>query len=224
MVTLTVGKFLSDVNGRVGYWYGPEVPRDAERTKRLLLEAATDEFAEHGLDGTTVERIAARAGVNKERLYNYFGDKSTLFSKVLATELGRIDDDVPLLIRSLDDVADFAARSYDYVAEHRRLSRLVIWEGLADSGDLPEEAVRSELYRGKVATVVNAQRAGIITDSIAAADLLFLVLSLSSWWASAPQIARMISSAEDVADVRVGRRASVAEAARRLAAPHRTAL
>ena len=32
-------------------------------------------------------RIAERAGINKERLYKYFGDKQALFETVLADEL-----------------------------------------------------------------------------------------------------------------------------------------
>ena len=43
---------------------------DTEGTKRKILLAAVDEFAAHGPDGTTIERIAKAAGVNKERVYN----------------------------------------------------------------------------------------------------------------------------------------------------------
>ena len=54
---------------------------DTEGTKRRIMQAATTEFAQHGPDGTTVERIARRAGVNKERVYNYFGGKRALFGR-----------------------------------------------------------------------------------------------------------------------------------------------
>ena len=57
---------------------------DTEGTRRRLKEAATAEFAEHGPDGTTMARIAERAGINKERLYKYFGDKQALFETVLS--------------------------------------------------------------------------------------------------------------------------------------------
>ena len=48
---------------------------DTQDTQRRLLEAARIEFARHGHDGATMARIAESAGINKERLYNYFGDK-----------------------------------------------------------------------------------------------------------------------------------------------------
>ena len=39
--------------------------RDAEATKARILEAATAEFAAHGIAGARVDRIAASAGANK---------------------------------------------------------------------------------------------------------------------------------------------------------------
>ena len=60
---------------------------DIEGTKTKILTAALAEFAHNGPDGTTVAKIAARAGVNKERIYNYFGDKRQLFTHVLREEL-----------------------------------------------------------------------------------------------------------------------------------------
>src|SRR5450631_3408784 len=62
---------------------------DTEGTRRRLKEAAAIEFAEHGPDGTTMARIAERAGINKERLYKYFGDKQALFESVLSDEASR---------------------------------------------------------------------------------------------------------------------------------------
>jgi AcrR family transcriptional regulator len=57
--------------------------RDAERSREIILLAARDEFAEHGLGGARVDRIAERAGLNKKLIYYYFADKDSLFSAVL---------------------------------------------------------------------------------------------------------------------------------------------
>lgn len=195
------------------------VRRDAERTKRLLREAAAAEFAAYGLHGTTVERIAARAGVNKERLYSYFGDKQELFAAVVSGQLARIASEVPLAGTSAEDFAEFVGRSLDYQLDHPDLGRLVVWEGLSDSGLLPNEEVRAAGYQDKVGVLLQAQSAGEITTLIPAADLLFLMLSLASWWAAAPQLARLITGETDADADRLRRRASVVEAARRLVAP-----
>lgn len=57
--------------------------RDADRTQQAILQAAVAEFADAGLAGARVERIAERAGVNKRLLYYYFGSKDDLFLAVL---------------------------------------------------------------------------------------------------------------------------------------------
>jgi AcrR family transcriptional regulator len=57
--------------------------RDADRSQAAIQAAARDEFAEHGLGGARMERIAERAGVNKRLIYYYFDDKEALFGAVL---------------------------------------------------------------------------------------------------------------------------------------------
>ncbi|MDO9436564.1 TetR/AcrR family transcriptional regulator [Hydrogenophaga sp.] len=57
--------------------------RDAERSQNTILNAARDEFAEHGLGGARMDRIAERAGLNKRLIYYYFEDKERLFQAVL---------------------------------------------------------------------------------------------------------------------------------------------
>lgn len=57
--------------------------RDADRSQATILAAARDEFAEYGLAGARMDRIAERAALNKRLIYYYFEDKETLFGAVL---------------------------------------------------------------------------------------------------------------------------------------------
>jgi TetR/AcrR family transcriptional regulator len=57
--------------------------RNPEATRNKLLLAARREFADSGLAGARVDEIAARAGVNKQLVYHYFGDKDALYLAVL---------------------------------------------------------------------------------------------------------------------------------------------
>lgn len=57
--------------------------RDPAATRKKLLTAARREFAQNGLAGARVDEIAARAGVNKQLVYHYFGDKDALYLAVL---------------------------------------------------------------------------------------------------------------------------------------------
>lgn len=62
---------------------GNSTGRNASDTRERILTAAFREFADKGLDGARVDKIASRAGVNKGMLYHYFGNKEQLFSVVL---------------------------------------------------------------------------------------------------------------------------------------------
>ncbi|MFK0290185.1 TetR family transcriptional regulator [Streptomyces sp. NPDC090442] len=64
---------------------GPAEPRRSARgTRLLLLDAASELFAERGYERATVRDIASRAGVNQALLFRYFGSKKALFGEVMA--------------------------------------------------------------------------------------------------------------------------------------------
>lgn len=65
-------------------------PRDADRSQQIILDAALEEFARHGLAGARVDRIAERADVNKRLIYYYFKSKDGLFLAVLEDAYARI--------------------------------------------------------------------------------------------------------------------------------------
>src|ERR1700694_3575047 len=66
----------------------PRPVRDAEVTKRRILDAAEVEFAEHGLSGTRVDAIAARTDSNVRMIYYYFASKDGLYRAVLERAYG----------------------------------------------------------------------------------------------------------------------------------------
>lgn len=192
---------------------------DTEGTKRKILDAATTEFATRGPDGTTIERIAKLAGVNKERVYNYFGSKSALFARVLREQLSVVAETVPFDSSTAADLGEYAGRLYDYHRDHPQLVRLLLWEGLTYADEVPEEALRRESYRLKTSAFEAGQAAGTIDDKLPADVLNFLLIALAGYWAAMPQVARMITGARDDNDNEIGRRRSgVVEAAHRLSA------
>lgn len=48
-----------------------------------IIEAALEEFAEHGIDGARVDQIVKRAGVSKQLFYYYFESKDEVYKLVL---------------------------------------------------------------------------------------------------------------------------------------------
>jgi AcrR family transcriptional regulator len=58
--------------------------KSAEERREAVLDAAYVEFAEHGLDGTSTEAIAAKAGISQPYVFRIFGTKKELFIAVVA--------------------------------------------------------------------------------------------------------------------------------------------
>ena len=192
---------------------------DTEGTKRKIKDAATAEFTRRGPAGTTVERIAKRAGVNKERIYNYFGSKDRLFSAVLRDELTRVAEAVPPAFDAGEDVGDYAGRLYDYHRQRPELIRLLCWEALTCDDEVPEEELRREHYQRKIAGVRSGQDSGALTRDVDPGALMLMLMSLTGWWSTVPQVARMLCGPLDDEEAHECQRAVVVDAARRLAAP-----
>ena len=165
---------------------------DTDRTKRLLLDAATAEFSEHGLAGARVDRIAASAGVNKERIYQYFGSKTALFQAVLATRLTSLIDEVPM---RLDDahvgaeaVGDYAGRLFDHHLADQTIPRLIFWEGL-ELGRFETPGDRLEYNEAKV-RLLQSMLPGV--DRRATGELLLTIVSLVNAFPVLPQLDRQM--------------------------------
>ena len=148
----------------------PRVRRaDAERTRLEIIAAATAEFAEKGLSGTSVSDIAARTRTSKPMIYYYFDSKEALYTAVMEEAYGRIRD-VEQGLR-LDDMAPEAAMrhlvevTFDYHADNPDFVRLISVENIHDARHIagstslaPRNAaviqsVRSLLERGEAAGV-----------------------------------------------------------------------
>ena len=64
-------------------------PVDADKHS-AILRAATDYFFEHGFAATSIEQVAAKAGVSKVTVYNQFGDKRGLFSESVDAQCAKM--------------------------------------------------------------------------------------------------------------------------------------
>jgi AcrR family transcriptional regulator len=199
--------------GRVG-----SMARDAEATKERIFDAASTEFADHGLAGARIDAIAKRAGANKQLIYAYFGSKEELFAAVLRRQLARIDEDVVL---QPDRLPEFAGEVFDFHAEHPELARLLISEALSyRSGPVPDQETRDANKARKVKVVREGQETGTIDPSLEPSDLLLFIIALAIWPVAAPQVARQFAG-QDPEDpkVRSRYRASLVEAVRRIVTP-----
>ncbi len=94
-----------------------------------LVEVGRRLFAEKGLEGTSVEEIAANAGVSKPVVYEHFGGKEGLYAVVVDREMQRLLDGVTGALtgghpRELLEQAALAL--LDYVEEHADGFRILV--------------------------------------------------------------------------------------------------
>ncbi|WP_193612798.1 TetR family transcriptional regulator [Nocardioides lijunqiniae] len=182
-----------------------------EATRRRIMDAATAEFAEHGIAGARVDRIAAAASSNKAQLYAYFGSKDRLFDTVFRESLERIVEVVPI---SADDLADWAVRLYDEYIAHPELIRLATWSRLErrPTGHLTED----RLDEAKLAAIASAQESGGIRPLPGAEpfDVMAMVISMSMAWSPVSNV--YAATASEPARVHRQRRELLRESVRRV--------
>lgn len=147
-----------------------------------ILEGALQEFLVHGYAATSMDRVAAAAGVSKATVYSHFGDKEGLFV-ALVKRLARkkyqtiVELHNPELMKAKPQVVlrQVAAKLLDTTNDQEYLSfvRLIIGE----SGRFPQLAQTFVKNLGKPGIEVLAQYLGSnpqlkISDPVATARVM----------------------------------------------------
>src|SRR4029077_1199177 len=131
-------------------------PRDADATRRRLLDAAFAEFAEHGIAGARVERIARAADSNKAQIYHYFGGKAQLFDAVFQQATAEMEAEVPF---DPHDLPGYAARLVSLHERRPEIMRLCTWQRL-ERGDFEPNPDGVVFARAQIEAIAQAQRTG----------------------------------------------------------------
>ena len=131
--------------------------RDAARTQAAILEAATQEFARHGLGGARVDRIAVRAKTNKRMLYYYFGGKEDLFLAVLEGAYEHIrSEEQQLHLTKLPPVAgvtELVGFTWNYFVAHPEFMTLLNSENLHRAQHLKKSRKIRAMHSPLIATL-----------------------------------------------------------------------
>jgi len=163
---------------------------DALRLRERILVAGTELFLAEGYGSTSIEAVAARAGVSKRTFYDRFDDKAALFAAVVHRIIGQIrpPPEVPLLagatlpdvLRRLAGLILRAALSPQAIALHRLVH--------AESARFPElvRAVASDGSTSEGITLISSLLARELRGSklseearsFAAQQFIFMVVTL----------------------------------------------
>ncbi|MBL9051177.1 MAG: TetR/AcrR family transcriptional regulator [Tabrizicola sp.] len=167
----------------------PNIPRRQQNRlnrERQILDAALKVFAAQGYSGTTMDAVAAEAGVTKPTLYSYFPSKESLFQAMM---LGKRDLmlDVFAHPSAKGMVADLLGFAWAYADTVMRpdmlsLARLIIGEvsRFPEIGRAYQASGPDHLLRGIMRYLEDQREAGRLAfddAELAAQDLWGLILS-----------------------------------------------
>lgn len=130
------------------------MPRAERRAQ--LIEAAAAAFLDRGFDGTSVESVAARAGVTRLIVYRNFDGKEALYRAVLHSVTERLREEF-----DGDRTSEFAATLLSVAREHPDAFRL-LWRHARHE---PAFAAEAEMFRLVAAEYADAIIVRFIADA-----------------------------------------------------------
>ena len=110
----------------------------SEKKRNLIEDVALNEFAEHGFDNASINRIVEKADIAKGSFYQYFEDKGDLYKHIL-TRIG--EEKLAYITPALQNPADL-----DFFSLLEEIYR----SGLAFAKDHPKKGrVAFEIYKNQ---------------------------------------------------------------------------
>jgi AcrR family transcriptional regulator len=115
-------------------------------TRRRLLDAAAEEFAQHGYDGANVNNISLAAGFAKGTIYNYFPSKQALMlaliDHIARLHFDFIAEQVRLEQEPRRRLERFCQAGIDFVGQYPAQARLITTTLYG-----PDEAFKQHIYQ-----------------------------------------------------------------------------
>jgi AcrR family transcriptional regulator len=157
-----------------------KAPRTArgERTLRKILDAARDEFGEHGFSDSSIVGITQRAGVALGTFYTYFDSKEAVFQALVRDMSAQVRDHVAPAFKDATDALDGERRALEsflnFARKHRDVYRII------DEAEFVEPAAYREHYE-TTATRIAARFKAARSKGEIAEDLSDRDLDILAW-------------------------------------------
>ena len=115
-------------------------PAEDATTPEKIRRAALAEFAELGLDGARIDRIAERAGVNKAMIYYHFKSKDELYIDVVRSFYRLIGERAQASVMQADTLEQamiaLARLHADVIIENKQIVPLILREMAAPKSEV----------------------------------------------------------------------------------------
>jgi AcrR family transcriptional regulator len=166
--------------------------RDPERTRAVILAAATAEITAKGLGGARVDEIAERAAVNKRMIYHYFGDKDGLYLAVLEAAYQAIrSEEIKLDLGKRDPIEgmrELVQFTWNYYRDHPEFLSLLATENLHRAAYLKRSKKIRELHSPLVGMIDDllqrGARAGLFRKDVDPVELYISIAALGFFYMS----------------------------------------
>jgi TetR/AcrR family transcriptional regulator len=154
-------------------------------TKEKILEAAREEFIEHGYDAARMRHIAARAEINKGLLHYYFKTKEALMTEVFESTFRTLIDGLHGIFQSdlpLNEKIELAVERYmGFMTQQQRLPYFLVSEMNRDDGahiSRLKKANISPPFGPLVQAIEEAQRKGLVRGDVDARHAVMNMVSM----------------------------------------------
>ena len=103
-----------------------------ENTEEQILDAAKNIFQSKGMDGSRMQEIADKAGINKSMLHYYYRSKQLLFEAVFKNAFSLLAPQLNTILNddsSLEDkIRNFTSNYITFIIKHPYLPNFIIQE------------------------------------------------------------------------------------------------
>ncbi len=159
-----------------------------------ILDAAIEEFAEHGRSGVRIEHVARRAGYNKSLIYRFFKDRDSLFQAALQRQFETRDEMLPAAPDNFVDVLSWWSANNQ---KNPVFMRMILREALENTGERPVQAEAREAYYQSQIEVIEAQQVkGQVANGLDPKYLFLALLGVSILPTALPQICQLVTGVD----------------------------
>lgn len=155
-----------------------------------MFDAGVAEFTRHGLAGARVERIAAKAGVNKQRIYFYFKSKEGLFVEIWKHYYNLVCEEdkyyTSLSVNDIPNLGDIILQRYmGFHKKYPEFWKIFAWENMSGGRHVSEVAqTRASRFDHLRRLYEEGQRLGHFSPKVSFESFILVITSISFFYTS----------------------------------------